>query len=810
MPETSGTYPTCDFDGQPIGSEPPICEPDAPIRWKVVAAAVACAALSACGGGGMPPMTMLPPPPTPPPPPPPPPPPTTNFDTAEFRRSDGPGFHGAIEAWQDGATGSGEIIAVIDSGLDSDSPEFAGRVHPNSRDVAGSRGVDPEDDHGTNVALVAAAARNNSGVLGIAFDAQVLAIRADTPGSCGSDTPQDPTLGCTFSDANIAAGVDLAISSGATVINLSLGGSPATSQLRNAVGRAAAAGIVVVISAGNGGDGSEPGIDPNQPDPFATSLLEVGGGNVIIVGSIDEDGAFSDFSNRAGNSAASFISARGERICCVYDNGELFVETIDGQQFVTLFSGTSFAAPQVAGAVALLAQAFPNLTGAEIVEILLATARDAGATGTDNVFGTGILDIARAFQPQGTTTLAGTGSALALVDDFAIGSAAMGDALSGATISTIVTDRYDRAYSVDLTGQTRNAAQVQRLQGAVGRGGLTRAAGNDTLALAITVGEGPRAAGLGWSEALQLTPDDALGARVLAARVAARIAPDMQVGFAVSQGASGLVAQLQGAERPAFLIAPEAGRDAGFLESSELAFATRHEVGAWGITVSAERGRAWLGDNRRASDIMFGIRERRPTSTFSLAMDRSWHGLDASAALTLLSEEGTLLGAHFNPAFGLEGADTVFLDGRFGYLIDPKWRVGAAYRAGFTTPRGGSLIGAGSQVETRAWSFDVTRRGNFFSGDSIGLRVSQPVRVTAGAIQFDLPVGYDYATESAIFGRQSLSLAPEGREIMSEFNWSAQLPFGRVSTSVFYRSEPGHFQNAPDDIGALITLGSSF
>jgi subtilisin family serine protease len=728
-----------------------------------------------------------------------------------LRRSDGPGFHGAIEAWQDGATGSGEIIAVIDSGIDSDSPEFAGRIHPDSRDVAGNRGVDPEDDHGTNVSLVAAGARNDEGVLGIAFDAQVLAIRADTPGSCGSDTPQDPTLGCTFSDANIAAGVDLAISTGASVINLSLGGSNATSQLRNAVGRAAAAGIVVVISAGNGGDGSEPGIDPDQPDPFATSLLEAGGGNVIIVGSIDEDGAFSDFSNRAGNSAASFISARGERICCVYDNGEIFVETIDGEQFVTLFSGTSFAAPQVAGAVALLAQAFPNLTGEEIVEILLTTARDAGASGTDNVFGSGILDIARAFQPQGTTTLAGTRSALALVDDFAIGSAAMGDALSGAAISTIITDRYDRAYTVDLSGQTRNAAQVQRLQGAVGRGGLTRAAGNAALSLAITIGEGPRAAGLGWSEALQLTPDDALGARVLAARVAARIAPDMQVGFAVSQSANGLVAQLQGAERPAFLIAPEAGRgDAGFLDSSEIAFATRHEVGRWGFTVSAERGRAWLGDNRRASDIMFGVRERRPTSTFSIAADRSWNGLDASAAISLLSEEGTLLGAHFNPAFGLVGADTVFMDGQLAYSLDRKWRIGAAYRAGFSSPRGGALIGSGSQVETRAWSFDLTRRGNFLTRDSIGLRLSQPVRVTGGAIRFDMPVGYDYATESAIFGRQILSLAPEGREVMGELNWSARLPFGYVSTSAFYRSEPGHFQHAPDDVGALITLSSAF
>src|SRR3546814_11022468 len=73
--------------------------------------------------------------------------------------------------------------------------------------------------------------------------------------------------------------------------------------------------ILIVVSAGNGGDGSEPGIDPNQPDPFASSLLAAGNGNVVIVGSIDENGAFSDFSNRAGSNATSFLTARGEAIC---------------------------------------------------------------------------------------------------------------------------------------------------------------------------------------------------------------------------------------------------------------------------------------------------------------------------------------------------------------------------------------------------------------------------------------------------------------------------------------------------------------
>ena len=86
------------------------------------------------------------------------------------------------------------------------------------------------------------------------------------------------------------ATVDLAIASGARVINLSLGGESASQILLDAVARASAAGIVVVVSAGNAGDGSDPSIDPNQPEPFATSLVQAGGDNVIIAGSIDANG----------------------------------------------------------------------------------------------------------------------------------------------------------------------------------------------------------------------------------------------------------------------------------------------------------------------------------------------------------------------------------------------------------------------------------------------------------------------------------------------------------------------------------------
>ena len=781
----------------------------APIHWKVVATSIACAALSACGGGGGSVQTVSSLPLSPPPPPPPPPPPT-NFDTAEFRRSDGPSFHGADAAWSDGATGAGEIIAVIDTGIDSDSPEFADRLHPMSQDLAGNRGIDPEDDHGSNVALVAAGARNGSGALGVAFDAQVLALRADLPGSCGASASSDGSMNCVLMDTAIADGVDLAIGAGATVINLSLGGSDAAPQLRSAIARAADAGIVVVVSAGNGGDGSLPGIDPGQPNPFASSLLEAGNGNVIIAGSVDANGEFSGFSNRAGDNAASFISARGERVCCVYEDGELFVETINGQEFVTLFSGTSFAAPQVAGAVALLAQAFPNLTGQEITEILLNSARDAGASGIDAVFGTGILDIAAAFQPQGTTKLAGTQNALALSDVFAVGSAAMGDAMSGASLNAIVTDHYDRAYTIDLGQRGRNAAAMPRLRGAVQRRGVSLRARDDGLALAVTIGEGPRAGGLTWSGPLQLTPDEALSARVFAARIAAQIAPDTQIGFAMAQSASGLTSELQGVDRPPFLIAPDAAGDAGFAGVSNIAFATRQKLGHWGVTVSAERGRVFQNNAQVFSYTSFVAQERRETEMFGVAADRQWRGFDANVSISWLSEESTVLGARFNPVFEIDGAQTVFVGGQIAHQIGADWRIRGSFRAGFTHPRGGPLTAAGSQIRTQGWSLDLTRRNIFQSADSIGLRLSQPLRVSGGGLNFDMPTAYDYGSESAILGRQTLSLTPGGREIMSELNWTAPTAIGTVSASAFYRTDPGHFQNAADDMGALIIVSSRF
>jgi hypothetical protein len=485
------------------------------------------------------------------------------------------------------------------------------------------------------------------------------------------------------------------------------------------------------------------------------------------------------------------------------------VTTDSTGSYVTLISGTSFSAPQVAGAVALMAQAFPNLTGAQIVKILLDSARDAGAAGIDPVYGRGILDVARAFAPQGATSLAGGTTVVALGDTTAVGSAAMGDALGQTPLRTVVLDGYKRAYNYDMGQGLRGAALAPRLAGAVAPQGRRQVAASEKLALAFTVGD--RSDGsIGWARQLRLTQDDAEAARVLAAHAALKLSPTTQVGFAFRERADGLVAQLAGQERPAFLIAGSARGDNGFAASSDTALALRHNLGPWGLTFSAESGEAWLGALRDAKDMMSRDREHRGTRSFGLAADRRFGALETSLGATWLNEDRTVLGAYLDDAFGAGGADTLFLDAAAGWRFAPGWRLGGDFRQGWTRAQRQGLVAAGSNFDSRAWSLDVSKQGVFGPFDFLGLRVSQPLRVEHGGLALDLPVSYDYASETAGYGLRTLSLAPQGREIDGELTWHGPLWGGDAAASLFYRTDPGNYAALPDDKGVALKWTAQF
>lgn len=790
-------------------------------RWHLGAATALFTLVAACGGGGGsvgstptpgPAPTPIPTP-TPSPTPTPTPTPSSGFLTSEFNRSSGPQQHGALTPWTAGYTGNGITIGIVDTGIDSDSPEFAGRLASVSADVAGSRGLDnPDSDHGTNVALVAAAARDGIGVVGMAFNAQIAMFRADTAGTCAKNDPNDPKDGCKLADSAIAVGVDRAVAAGARVINLSLGGSSPSSSLRMAVARAANAGVVVIVAAGNDGDSTEAGVDPNNPDPFATGIRQMGSGNVIIAGSVDKDNAFSAFSNRAGAEANWFLSARGERVCCVYENGVLKITTDEtGARFQYVFSGTSFAAPQIAGAAALLLQAFPNLTANQVVDLLLRSARDAGAAGIDNTYGRGLLDLTAAFAPQGTTSLAGTAIAVPVGDTTGVTSTPMGDAGPRAgSIETIVLDRYQRAYGFNLAADLRGAQVQPKLAPALESNSRNLSLGGGKVALAFSVDATGRISKLPWSGQLRLTREQAEQARVLAARVVMEIAPGRRLGFAFEQGADGLVAQLQGRDQPAFLIARSPLDDLGFGATGQTSLALRERLGPWGLTVSAERGSAQAAAQvslaGSASSHLPGV----PAARFGLSLDRRIGDLDAALGASWLIERDSVLGARFHEAFGASGANSLFLDASAGWQAAPGWRLGAAWRSGFIRPHAGGMVTAGSQLVASAWAIDAQRIGVFAADDSLALRLSQPLRVDSGGLSLNLPVDYSYATLSPVYGRRLLSLAPSGREQDIELVWRGGLWNGTAMASLYYRKDPGHYSSLPDDRGMAVSWNWRF
>lgn len=726
--------------------------------------------LSACGGSDSG-VASTPPAPAPAVVPPPPPPPAgATFDTAEYGRSNAAAQAQALAAYQAGASGRGVTAAVIDSGIDQSSPEFSGRISSLSADLAGSRGIQDEGGHGTAVAGVLLAARNDVGIHGVAPEATLLVVRTDTPGSCADTT--GPDSGCSHADNNIARGVDLAVSARARVINMSLGGSPANSTLRAAIGRATAAGIIIVISAGNDGD-----TDPTaalNPDLLAQIANDsISRGLVLVAGATDSNRNLASFSNKAGNSAAYYLTALGSRVRSNDETGTAF-----------LWSGTSFSAPVISGAVALLAQAFPNLTGAQIVDLLLRTTTDLGATGTDTIYGRGELNIAKAFAPQGQTSLGTSSVAVSLSNNGTL-SAPMGDAGQGG-MSALIRDVYDRDYVLDLSPTLARAPRSLQLTPALAdnRRHMNARGGAMTMTMALSIGEQQ-------PERLLLDRNELSNARALAGSVATRIGRDTSLALGFATGSDGLDRNISGQQTPAFLVA---GSGRGIDKAPQGAFALHRKIGGFGVTLAAETGDMTLWQ-RSDIDPRGGRTQRYGYGAATVGADGAVGPLSLVGRLTRMVERETVLGARFLGGLGGDGATSWFADARVMLTPAGNWRLGAEYRRGWTLIPAGAARGDSTFV-TQALAVDVTRTSILARDDSFSLRWSEPLRVTSGGL--------------ALGGLNLVSLTPTGRERDFEAVYARAVGPGFLTINSYWRQQPGNFAAASDDVGGAVRYSFGF
>ena len=752
--------------------------------------------VSACGGSGggvnptpPPPVAVTPPPP--PLPPPPPPPPTTNFNTLEYQRSNGAVQAQAIAAYNAGASGLGVIAGVVDSGIDEDSPEFVGKIHPLSGDFAGTRGLQDEGGHGTAVSAVLLAAKNDGNVHGVAFAATLLVLRTDTPGTC-ADT--DPEKGCTHGDNNMARALDRAVLAGAKVVNFSLGGSPANFTLRAAIDRATAAGVVLVFSAGNDFD-TEP-LTAINPDSLAMIALDpIARGQIIIAGATDSNRLISAFSNRAGNGASSYLTALGVRVRAPDETGTAF-----------LWSGTSFSAPIISGAVALLAQAFPNLTGRQIVDLLLRTADDLGDTGTDATYGRGELNLSRAFSPQGQTSLAATAIPVSILGATGTLSTPMGDATRTGGPKTVILDSYGRAFDVDFSGTLNAAKSTPTLEPALALGTQTRVMVADNMSVALSVADRSGSVSL---DRLDLSPADRQQVRAIAASVITKLGRDKSFALGIARSSGALIDQMSISRASSFIAADAARSNFGFYMRPKSAFAYQQAVGKFGLHFGSEIGDARVWSDRTTDPIRAAYQNHR----YNLAqagLDRKIGAAKLSFGGTYLDERATVLGSAANIWIGATGAKSWFVDAKLELGLGNSWQLGSAYRRGWTRIGAAGLRENADWLQTEATSIDLTRFGVFSIRDQLALRLSQPLRVTGGGVNLNLPNSYDYASLTAGFENQYVSLAPTGRERDVELAYASALWGGRFGANLYLRQQPGNIADASNDIGLALRFSRTF
>src|SRR6056297_525298 len=366
---------------------------------------------------------------------------SANFETQEFFANSGLQAINVTEAWTLGFTGAGVTIGIADGPMQYDHPEFAGRVRaPDPAPAFPLVGFEVPQ-HGTHVAGIAGAGRNGFGMMGVAFDVEIANARAtSSPGYALNPDWADAIIASGASVMNGSFGPDLYpkryLDADGDVPNpdwVDLPFQMITSEYVagnvDSVRKLAEADVVMVFSAGNefinqptgaripDGEAMFPLINPqntadeelyrfvsdgtNENDPktwIYSKPEEVGdldlsdlAGTLIAVMAVDvvfvpEASAYAmlttSFGNRCGAAASWCLAAPGVDI---YSS-----VPIDGYGVST---GSSMAAPMVAGAAALVRQAFPYMTARQVIEVVLTT---ASFQGFPEIFGHGLLNAGRA------------------------------------------------------------------------------------------------------------------------------------------------------------------------------------------------------------------------------------------------------------------------------------------------------------------------------------------------------------------------------------------------------------------------------
>ena len=584
--------------------------------------------------------------------------------------------------------------------------------------------------------------RNIGNVYGIAREAKIMPIQtADTTGAYS------------FTDKQLATGIKYATANGARIFNNSWNSSNTLADLSAWYGAtkyvglmtnswykeeiaawqaASKAGVLNVWAAGN--------YSKTDPGYWAALPTVVSGlaSTWITVVATDNTGSLWTSSNACGIAKAYCMAAPGANITSAY-----------GVDQTGTGSGTSFAAPMVSGAAALMMQKWPKLNSNEIQQILFKTADKSGVYANANVYGQGMLDLTKAFAPSGPlTAMASNGDSLPLTGSYVAVSGAFGTSLPKMMggITVIGLDDYKRDYQLNVASAVFAKTTLNAWGDQLALFGGDEARSKDGVAISGS------ANGMRSSFAMTSNKDG------YGAAFGSNISPSLAYGAFANGSVRGTdLVLLNSVGNPYMNMAPNS-------VSAAISYGNT-KVGAFTNTVPRD-------------DVLQVQRSDVPQMAGGIIEhSQRWDGGYVSASVGVVTENNSVLGTTSGGALSMgRGANTVFSGITAGFDLDNNW---SAF--------GGATIGY-SMIEAsqNSWVSSVKglTSGNAFAGitkskifgdaDRLGLVIGMPMRVNSGTATLNAPGSLD--TEGNVnFNTYKVGLASNAVEFSTQAFYATEL-----------------------------------
>ena len=728
---------------------------------------------------------------------------SVSWETAEYDFSDALSQINASQAYAARTTGraggSGITVAVLDDGVDFTHPDLLEGEHDGDFKLFTT--VELPKGHGTGVAGVIAARRNDDGMHGVAYNANLVSLGTCDLGTCSGSPMRSP--GFEGIAANIASaagltrsydGYDSDPAASSHILNMSfvIHGNRRISSVSNAMRDAAAAGRIMVAALGNS-SGPEPVAVPG------TNVADQGiAGHAIAVGALNEDGT----DRRPESNLCGSV-----RRYCLFAPGQGLVTTDVGGGTKTV-GGTSIASGIVSGSAAVLWAAFPNKNGQQIVERLLTTAVPLDGMEISPKFGHGKLDLGAAMNPLGFLSLPMSGGGLAPLSAsfIELPPGFVGPVGQLTLADTIVYDEQMFPFRHDLRTAFRRA----------GASSSERALREfmDSLGAFHSVSFPVRNA------RLEFVPDDDSGDSDRNFAVSPRDedepnrfrfsfnpAPQMRVSIAQGFGAIGSSNEIVAnyTRRPPFggewsvgPFAALAGRGLGMSmdwrwdEDTTIDFASKLGEGYFG---SSRARLASLGLTRRVSD-----------------------ALTAGARVGTLLESGSQMGIRASEAFtNVPAARTDFLDLGVGGRVSDSVAVFGSVSQGTSAggrPAQASLVTGWSDMNAGSFVVGTEVRDFWRNSDRLTLTASSPLRARRATLHLAVP-DRELADGVVAYTREAVDMTPSGRERRLQIVYESRLSLGgdnpaTLAVGGYVRVEPDHDADADTDMGAAARIRMSF